>query len=542
MGRLGNRLHALALAAAFCAPHAHARPIPIPPPECRAHVGYDRDTDMPGYLLPTRLGPKTCIPFAATAAQPPPGYKGDFYLDEFTDAKITARWEACKANDACRTAIDRHADARKPPNREHVITDPHTLWLLGRPGDIDNVDLRDVRRPAFFGKGPHPEAIAAAESNTYTVEFTAPAEPYERLILTSSKPAKLRGWYVRGAGVPDGHGRRVRALVLLSAGGGGRLVAVEDPSDSLYEMDAAGRSVLHRFPTARSGASGVALWRDLMLQYNRAGFDVLSYDRRGVGVSSGYSDTNTLQQGRDILGVIGALRTGEGLAVVTPKGERLSGPAAARALLGATRGDQLPIVLSGSSRGTMATGWAMQRNFDKTCDFDLGPTPQCGPPVGDRNIKGAIQISDFSAGPGYQTADSNQDDRERQLFMGDTVERYHIVFFPSSAVLASVPKWPALMIARGLFDYAESLEGAVQTYQREPGLKELVVVRAPHPYEVWPAPERARADARMVAFAKAAVLGQRSSPGGRPWADMKALVATTGDAWEPSSAPSSGAR
>jgi pimeloyl-ACP methyl ester carboxylesterase len=524
---------ALALAAGLLlrAPHAQAG-TPIPPPECRAHVGYDRDADMPGYLLPTKLGPKTCIPFAATAAHPPAGYQGDFYVDEFTDRKIAERWEACKQDPACRMPIDRHAAARKPPNREHGITDPHTLWLLGRFPDMDHVDLREVRRPGFFAKGEHPEAIAAAEKNTFTVEFTAPAEPYERLILKSDKPVKLRGWYLRGAGVPDGKGHRVRALILLSAGGGGRLVAVEDPKDPLYVMEN-GKSVLQHFPNKTSGASGVNNWRALMLQLNRAGFDVLSYDRRGVGISSGFSDTNTLQQGRDILQVIQNLRTGEGLSVVTPAGKLIAGPAAARAL----DAKALPVVLAGSSRGTMATGWAMQRNFDKTCDFDLSPTPKCGAPVGNRAIKGAIQISDFSAGPGYQTADSTQDDRERQLFMGATVERYHIVFFPSSAVLASIPKWPALMIAKGLFDYAESLEGSVQAMDRTHGLKELVVVRAPHPYEVWPAPERARANRRMIAFATAAVLGRKTAPGGRPWRNMKELVATTGDYWEPSSQP-----
>jgi pimeloyl-ACP methyl ester carboxylesterase len=524
---------ALLLAAGFLlrAPQAAAG-TPIPPPECRAHVGYDRDADMPGYLLPTRLGPKTCIPFAGTAAHPPAGYRGDFYVDEFTDAKIAGRWERCKADPACRAPVDRHAAARKPPNRDHDITDPHTLWLLGRFPDMDHLDLRDVRRPGFFAKGEHPEAIAAADKNTFTVEFTAPAEPYERLLLHSEKPVKLRGWYLRGQGVPDGKGHRVRALILLSAGGGGRLVAIEDPKDPLYVMKD-GRSVLQHFPNKTSGASGVNNWRELMLQLNRAGFDVLSYDRRGVGLSSGFSDTNTLQQGRDILQVIGNLRTGEGMSAVTPSGRLLIGRAAARALGAAN----LPVVLAGSSRGTMATGWAMQRNFDKTCDFDLSPTPTCGPPVGDRAIKGAIQISDFSAGPGYQTADSTEDDRQRQLFMGATVERYHIVFFPSSAVLASIPKWPALMIAKGLFDYAESLEGSVQAMDRTHGLKELVVVRAPHPYEVWPVPERARANRRMIAFATAAVLGRKTAPGGRTWHDMKELVATTGDEWEPSSQP-----
>ncbi len=62
-------------------------------------------------------------------------------------------------------------------------------------------------------------------------------------------------------------------------------------------------------------------------------------------------------------------------------GPALAGTAGVRALLGKVRGDRLPILLGGNSRGTMATGWAMARNFDRTCDYDLTPTPACGRPV-----------------------------------------------------------------------------------------------------------------------------------------------------------------
>jgi hypothetical protein len=497
--------------------------------------------DLPGYLLPDRAGKTVCVPFTATAAQPPAGYRGDFYVDEFTDAKIAARWKDCQADAACRAPIDRHADARKPPNREHGITDPRTLWLLARPADVETADLGDIRRPGFFGAAPWRERIAQAEPRTYTVEVSVEPEPYERKVLGAKAPVKLRGWYLRGRGVPAAHGRK-RALIVLSGGGGERLAAVEDPHETLYEMDASGRSVLHRFPSARSGAMCVKAWRDLMIELNQAGFDVLSYDRRGEGMSSGFSDTNTLQQGRDLLSVTRALATGEGVRALAPSrkrvtGKTFAGAAATHALLGAQPGDRLPVLLLGNSRGTMATGWAMQRNFDKTCDVDLSPQASCGPPVGLKNIVGAIQYADFTAGPGYQSADTTQDDRERQLFMGATVERYNIVFFPSSAVFASVAKWPALFIGRGLFDYAESLEGSVAAYERVQGLKEIAVTRAPHPFEVWPAAERERIVRRTIAFATAAALGRSTLPGARRWHDLKSLVATAGEAWEPSSAP-----
>src|SRR3546814_7852901 len=34
---------------------------PIPPFECEAMVHYDREMKLPGYILPTSAGPRTCI-------------------------------------------------------------------------------------------------------------------------------------------------------------------------------------------------------------------------------------------------------------------------------------------------------------------------------------------------------------------------------------------------------------------------------------------------------------------------------------------------
>lgn len=98
-------------------------------------------------------------------------------------------------------------------------------------------------------------------------------------------------------------------------------------------------------------------------------------------------------------------------------------------------------------------------------------------------------------------------------------------------------KWPAAFFARGLWDYAASLQGTVESYRRVQGPKELVVVRAPHPYQVWPEQEQARVRERMVAFATGVIQGRKSIPGGRPWRDMKELVATSSDVWEASTKP-----
>jgi hypothetical protein len=62
-------------------------------------------------------------------------------------------------------------------------------------------------------------------------------------------------------------------------------------------------------------------------------------------------------------------------------------------------------------------------------------------------------------------------------------------------------------------------------------------VRGPHPFETWPAEEKARVEDRIIAYARTVVLGGKDVPGRRPWSDMKELVATSGDVWEPSTHP-----
>lgn len=503
---------------------------PFPPAECSAYVGYDRDAVLRGYRLAGSSGAQTCVPFATTAAHPPVGYKGDFYVAEFTDAKLRARWHACRADPACFKRIEAHIERRLPPNVDRKIHSAHARYLLGAVDQDDNdLPLQNIRRPAFFGQAPWHEEIARAEPRTYTIDFTAEPGPYDRLIMHMSRPIELRGWYLRGTGVPDGRGHSIRVLLVMSNGGGGHLVAIEAPHEQLYHVDPkTGKSVWNHFPNATTGAGGERAWRELLYQLSESGFDVLSYDRRGIGISGGYCDTDTLQQGRDLLSVVAALPTGAGMRVLTPDGRNLSGAAAAKELFAGLDAARMPIFLGGDSRGTMAVGWAMTRNFYRACDYDM-PQATCRPPRGLPNIRGAIQIGDFSAGVGYLTSPTQQDDSDRGLYTAGTETEYHIVFFPSSAVLQGIHTWPGLILVRGAWDYAESLEGAIDEYDRVTGPKDLVIVRGPHTFDVWPAAERARVAARIAAFARAVVAGRRSVPDAAKWSDMKQLIATAPD-------------
>lgn len=182
------------------------------------------------------------------------------------------------------------------------------------------------------------------------------------------------------------------------------------------------------------------------------------------------------------------------------------GKAAAQAIHGPCD-ETMPVLLLGSSRNTTASGWPMTMNFHKDCIYDL-PRVTCREPVRDPSLKGAILLAEYTSGPGYVMRNPSEEDEgrglgcDRPLFIGAAAVEQNIAFFPSSAILAGMDKWPAAFFARGLWDYAAAFEGTVDSCSRVRGAKELVVVRAPHPHETWPEVEQQRVHERIVAFAR----------------------------------------
>ena len=530
------------------AKHSRAQAVPMamfPPAECEAYVAYDRDMKLPGYILPTKAGPRTCIPFTSVAAHKPKAYRGDFYVANFTDEKLRERWEKCKHDKKCHQRVYEQVLKRHPPNKEYALKDAHARYLLGKIDEKGgDTDLSQIRRPAFFARAPYNEPISAADGDTQIVEFTAPVEAYERIHMKMSGDIRIRGWYIRGAGIDDGKGGRKRALIIMNGGGGDRVTALDDPKDVAYSIDPKTGLTIpdDDWPKGGTGVQGERFWRQAWYRLHQAGFDVLAMDRRGVGISGGYSDTNTLQQGHDLLDIVAALRSGQGMRALGPDGRLSQGADAAAAAYGGDPSQGLPVFFMGSSRGTMASGWAMTINFDKDCSYDL-PRIACTAPRRDPHIKGAILVADFSSGVGYLESETSPKDdgrgpgRDRGLFIGGIEQENNIVFFPSSAILAGMSKWPSAFFARGLWCYADGLEGEIASYERIKGLKDLVVVRGPHAWETWPAEEKLRVQDRVIAYARAVVLGEPSVPGRRTWRNMKELVATSSDVWEASTKP-----
>ena len=73
------------------------------------------------------------------------------------------------------------------------------------------------------------------------------------------------------------------------------------------------------------------------------------------------------------------------------------------------------------------------------------------------------------SGPGYLP--DAPDLADRNLFLGGMAADNYVAFYPNSAVLANMNRWPAAFFAKGLWDRAESLEGTIAAYDRVRGLE-----------------------------------------------------------------------
>ena len=500
-----------------------------PPVECHADIVYDQNaTGWPGYRT-TEGGKTVCLPFTATGILPPEGHDGDYYVDEFTDAKVRAAWAACQAEGASCTDVEK--PAIEGQGLENTFRKTGAVDTAGKfDPDLPDVDLRLIRRPAYFARAPYDEAIAAAEPRTYTVDVEVASEPneHEHLQVPEDQMWHLRGWYLVGEGVENASGETERALIVMVGGRTIETTAIDDPSDAGYEIDpATGEFTELVYPNATSEQAGVGVWREYLRVLNEAGFDVLTLDKRGHGISGGRQASNNAQMARDVFTVLDALESGEGLRLLTPGGEELAGDAAAGVLLDGRKASEVPLILGGSSQGSMVVSFAMHAAVVGDCAFD-GPEPDCGAPL-DHDVRAALLLAEFAKGPGYVQA--------RAIREGAFRDDYGIAYLPTSEILANVERWPATFIARGLWDFSGGLEGTLDLYRRASEPKELVVVRGPHS-EIRYGTENVRhVQERMAAFATAVMKGEERIPGAAAFGDLKELVLSAPPHWEPSNDP-----
>jgi hypothetical protein len=412
----------------------------------RPPVGDDWNCFLPAFKDANGVS----IPFKPTGIRPPIGYQGDFYVDEFTDAKIKQAWRELKEKnpEAAQKIIESLGYDKDGKNERR---DTGTLDLKGVINGNDDLKLTDICRPVFFGQVPYFEKIAKVEQNTYTVEFTVPRGYYERVKLNLSTPIKLRGWFIRGNGVSDAKGKRVHPLFIFCCGYSSQITVTSRP-EALSEQYLYSRKFFYDF--------------------NQAGFDVLIVDTRGKGISGGANRKDNSESAEDIFRMLDQLELGIGLTVLTPTGQLLQGKESAGLLLRGMSAKQVPVLIGGHSMGTFITCYVMQKNFIGWTAYN--EPDQKFSPAKKYNIKAAFLLGD------------NVVHTKTSDFLKEGASRVEMnsMYYPTSEILANIDKWPAVFFGKGLWDSVFSPEGTYEAYRRVKGLKELVFYRGPHNYNI----------------------------------------------------------
>lgn len=491
-----------------------------PDPDGLVEVGWDQNIPMPAYRVGDEL-----VPFTPLSQFTPPDAGGDWRVDAFTDAAIKRRW--IQADEETRERIRSKATRIEIP---HEFRATGALYAKDRIDPHGEVDLRAIRRPSFFAADPWREAIAEYDSRTSIVEVDVPREPREigKMGLTGS--VRVRGWHIAGDGVADDTGKRVKALVILVAGRSIETTAIHHPDDPpcVWNDQVKGWiGTVYPDKNLHSEGFGHRAWRTYLVAFARAGFDVLSLDKRGHGISGGANDSNANEQAEDIFRALDAMESGRGIRILTSRGEILAGEAAAGHLLGEFQAKTIPTFVSGSSQGCMVSTWAMHKNFVGSCDFDRPNSPDRRPHG--YNFKGALMVAPFCGGLGYRSADESLVEAVRRI-------EENVQLMPSGEALAGVANWPALFLGRGLWDFSESLEGTLDCLKRCKGLRMLVTVRGSHGEAEWGADNVAYIQDRMAAFATAVMRGQAVVNYSEP-ANLRDAVAAAPASWAPTARP-----
>jgi hypothetical protein len=514
---------------------ALAANVPNDQPDSSAYVGLGWNCYLPAFKDTKGVS----IPFKPTSIHPPIGYNGDFYVDEFTDAKIKQAWQDLKAKDPeaakkILANISANTDETSPGFRTTGWLDPK-----GVVNGNNDLKLMEIRRPAFFGQAPYFEDIAKVEKDTYTVEFTVPRDPYEQLQLKLTAPVKLRGWFIKGKGVPDNKGKRVHALVVYFDGSGGQLCLIQHPDAPPFVYDVQTKqykSVPYPNKNFQTEKWGYRSSRNYLYGFNQAGFDVLMVDKRGHGISGGVNANNAAEMAEDFFRMLDQMESGDGFSILTPTGQLLQGKETSGLLLRGISAKKVPVIIGGASQGSVISCFAMQKNFVGWTAFN--EPDQKFSSAKKYNIKAALLLADFAGGLGYC---SNPDLRNSTGWGGGICQEaaYRIerntMMRPTSEILTNIDKWPAVFLEKGLWDTFGSAEGTFEAFRRAKRLKELVFFRGPHSQKVMGAKFEAYHINKMTEFAVRSIV----NPGKKylEFKNFKEAVLNSAPYWEPSSRP-----
>jgi pimeloyl-ACP methyl ester carboxylesterase len=495
-------------------------------PDSSAYVGYGWNCYLPAF----KGADGVSIPFKPTSIQPPISYQGDFYVNEFTDAKIKQAWQELKTKDpaAVKKILDGMSGMTPNPERRFI----GALDFKGVVNGNDDLKLTDIRRPAFFGQAPYCEDIGKVEQDTYTVEFIVPRGPYEKLQLKLTDPIKLRGWFIKGKGIPDAKGKQTHALIIYMDGNNRQLFGSQHPEApaNVYNVKTK-QYVGIPYPNKnfQSEGWGIRQTRQYLYAFNQAGFDVLAMDNRGHGYSGGINSRDNTENAEDVFRKLDQMESGAGLTVLTPTGQLLQEKQTAGLLLRGMPARQVPVILGGLSLGTQIMCYAMQKNFVGWTAYN--EPDQKFTPAKKYNIKGAILLGDFAGGIGYVSDPDLQAIYQEAAYR---VEKYTMIR-PTSEILANIDQWPAVFFGKGLWDGYESAEGTYEAYRRAKGLKELLFIRGSHCPDTAGTKNVSYLINKMTEFAVRAIVNP-----GKKYPELKSLkeaVLSSPPYWEASSRP-----
>jgi hypothetical protein len=315
----------------------------------------------------------------------------------------------------------------------------------------------------------------------------------------------------------------------LTAGRFVELTAIQHPDDPLYVYNWANKqyeSVPYPNKNAQTEMWDARQWRQYLLAFSKAGFDVLSLDKRGHGITGGLTSCDNGEMAEDVFRALDHMESGDGVRMLSPDGKLLVGSQAAGLMLAGVPAKKAPVVIGGSSQAAMITSWAMQKNFVGFTAFNK-PGEEYTPPKG-YNIKSGLVFASFAGGIGYT--------EEARIFReGAFRNEVNTLYITSSEILANIDKWPAVFIGKGLWDALESTEGTFDTYKRAKGLKELVFVRGPHSENECGDANVSYMKEKMVEFSVRSVV----NPEARypEFTSFKEAVLSSPPIWEPSSRP-----
>jgi pimeloyl-ACP methyl ester carboxylesterase len=218
------------------------------------------------------------------------------------------------------------------------------------------------------------------------------------------------------------------------------------------------------------------------MHYVYAGFDVLVLDMRGHGVSEGQCSYDDVMMAEDTFEVLRQLETGQGLRTIGPDEVTREGGAAIGLL--PDTAENTPVVLWGSSQGTLISSWAMTKNAIEDAYENF-------------NIKGYVSIAG-------DDVISTVVDPTLFYFVGyySTEIGFEGAIGEPSLIYNHMDKWPAYYQAKGLTDDVFPPEACILGYNRSLGLKQINLVPTGHTLDEY---ER-YAESRALKFAQVAAL------------------------------------